>query len=96
MDLLGGQLRADHLPMDRLSRPAGPEEDLPVVADAATAVGAPRRWAADPLPLMLLLGGAGLALATLTLAGAVTGTTAWLVPALFAVVVAGLALSGST
>ena len=52
-----------------------------------------RRWLADPLPLLLLTGAAGLAVsaALLPAAGAV-----WLVPALFAVVVAGLALSGST
>lgn len=67
--------------------------ELPVVADAATAVPTWRRWLADPLPLMLVLGAAGLLVA---LPGAVVGGGAWVVPALFAVVVAGLALSGST
>ncbi|OLT17923.1 hypothetical protein BJF86_07240 [Serinicoccus sp. CNJ-927] len=69
------------------------DPDLPVVADAATGIPVWRRWLADPLPLLLLTGAAGLAVsaALLPAAGAV-----WLVPALFAVVVAGLALSGST
>lgn len=72
------------------------EDDLPVVADAATGISPARRWAADPLPLMLLVGAAGLVLAAGSLTGALTGVAAWVVPALFAVVVAGMALSGST
>lgn len=79
---------------------AGPRRpdggDLPVLLDAADGIGPVRRWAADPLPLLLLVAGAGLAVVTLPLLGALDGTTAWLVPALFGVVVAGLALSGST
>lgn len=71
-------------------------EDLPVVHDAAAGVAPARRWAADPLPLMAAVGGLGLVVAVAALAGAVTGAAAWVVPALFAVVVAGLALSGST
>lgn len=75
----------------------GQPEDLPVVADAATGVAPARRWLADPLPLLLLVGGAGLALAAAASFGTLTGpAAAWTVPALFAVVVAGLALSGST
>ncbi|WP_134772075.1 hypothetical protein [Ornithinimicrobium flavum] len=62
----------------------------------AGAVPVARRWAADPLPLLLLLGGVGLGVAVLAATGGLTGTVAWVVPALFAVVVAGLALSGST
>lgn len=79
--------------MGDLSRGVDAGSDLPVVHDAASGVGRGRRWAADPLPLLLLVGGAGL---LLTLAGGLTGSAGWLVPALFAVVVAGLALSGST
>lgn len=67
----------------------------PVPGDAAS-VPTARRWLADPLPLLLLVGGAGVAVAALATTGAVPGTAAWVVPALFAVVVAGLALSGST
>lgn len=85
--------------MDRLSTPGEHPhggEELPLVADAATAVGPARRWVADPLPLLLAVGAAGLVVAALALSGALTGTVGWLVPALFGVVVAGLALSGST
>ena len=75
----------------------GPPDGLPVVADAATGVTPARRWLADPLPLLLLVGGAGLALAVAASTGTLTGpAAAWSVPALFAVVVSGLALSGST
>lgn len=52
-----------------------------------------RRWVADPLPLLGLLALAGLALAGLHLGG---DPVPWAVPALLAVVAAGLALSGST
>lgn len=88
--------------MDRLSGRPGPSggaeggEDLPVLADAATGIPTARRWLADPLPLLLVLGGAGLALAVLPAPGLVPAPSVWLVPALFGVVVAGLALSGST
>ncbi|WP_298888684.1 hypothetical protein [uncultured Serinicoccus sp.] len=68
------------------------DPDLPVVADAATGVSARRRWAADPLPLLLLLGAGGLLCLLLI---PVSGP-AWVVPALFGVTVAGVALSGST
>lgn len=71
-------------------------EDLPVVLDAATGSSLARRWAADPLPLLGVAGTAGLAVAAASLLGVLTGTAAWVVPALFGVVVAGLALSGST
>lgn len=71
-------------------------EGPPVVADAATGISPARRWAADPLPLLLVLGTAGLALAALPALGLLGGPSVWLVPALFGVVVAGLALSGST
>ena len=74
-----------------------PHGELPVLADAATGVTQVRRWLADPLPLMLLVGGVGLALAVAASLGTLSGpAAAWAVPALFAVVVAGLALSGST
>ena len=61
---------------------------------ASTAAPSPaRRWVADPLPLLGLLALAGLTLGVLHL----TGTSVpWPVPALLAVVAAGLALSGST
>ena len=68
------------------------DPDLPVVADAATGIPLRRRWAADPLPLLLLLGAGGLACLVLL---PVTGAL-WVVPALFAVTVSGVALSGST
>lgn len=74
----------------------GEGAELPVLADAASGVGTARRWAADPLPLLVLIGAAGLAVAALALLGALTGAAAWVVPALFGVVVAGVALSGST
>lgn len=67
-------------------------EELPVVDDEATGVPPWRRWAADPLSLLLLLGALGIAL---TLTGPMTAA-AWVVPALFGVVAAGVALSGST
>lgn len=67
--------------------------DLPVVPDAATGISTRRRWAADPLPLLLLLGGVGVLLSAALLPA---GGPVWVVPALFAVTVAGLALSGST
>ncbi|QFG67419.1 hypothetical protein [Ornithinimicrobium pratense] len=70
--------------------------DLPVILDAAAGIGPVRRWAADPLSLLLLVGATGLAIAALTTLGQVGGTASWLVPALFGIVVAGLALSGST
>lgn len=70
------------------------DDDLPVVADAATGVPVWRRWLADPLPLMLLVGVIGVMVSLLG-AGAASAS-AWVVPALFGVVVAGLALSGST
>lgn len=70
------------------------DDDLPVVADAATGVPVWRRWLADPLPLMLLVGVVGVAVSLLGAAS--MPTSAWVVPALFGVVVAGLALSGST
>ena len=88
--------------MDRLSGRPGPSggaedgEDLPVLADAATGISPARRWVADPLPLLLVLGGVGLVVAVLPALGLVAGLSVWLVPALFGVVVAGLALSGST
>ena len=76
---------------------SGPDgEGLPVLVDAATGISPVRRWTADPLPLLLLVGVAGLGAATLSLLGLLDGTSAWLVPALFGVVVAGVALSGST
>ena len=53
-----------------------------------------RRWVADPLPLLGLVGLAGLVLAVLHLTG--VSAIPWPVPALLAVVAAGLALSGST
>ncbi|WP_131103241.1 hypothetical protein [Ornithinimicrobium sufpigmenti] len=71
-------------------------DGLPVVLDEATRISPARRWAADPLPLLLLVGVTGMAVVALPLLGLVGGTAAWLVPALFGVVVAGLALSGST
>lgn len=74
----------------------GPEDDPPVVVDAATGVSPARRWAAAPLSLLLLVGAAGLTVAALSPVGGLTGTAVWAVPALFGVVVAGLALSGST
>lgn len=52
-----------------------------------------RRWGADPLPLLGLLGVTGLVLVGVQLAGT---AIPWPVPALLAVVAAGLALSGST
>lgn len=68
--------------------------DLPVGDLSTPAVQHPaRRWVADPLPLLGLLAVAALALGALQL----TGTAIpWQVPALLAVVAAGLALSGST
>ncbi|WP_151523881.1 hypothetical protein [Serinicoccus kebangsaanensis] len=68
------------------------DPDLPVVADAATGIPAARRWVADPLPLLLLVAAAG----AFTVLLSPMGGPVWLVPALFGVVVAGLALSGST
>ena len=68
------------------------DPDLPVVADAATGIPLRRRWAADPLPLLLLLAAGGLACLVLL---PVTGAL-WVVPALFAVTVSGVGLSGST
>lgn len=65
------------------------------MADAATGISSARRWAADPLPVMVVVGLIGLAVAAAGLAGGVA-PLAWVVPALFAVIVAGLALSGST
>lgn len=79
--------------MDRLS---GDGDDLPVLVDAAAGVSAARRWVADPVPMLLLLGLAGLTGAVLALLGLLDGTAAWLVPALFGVLAAGVALSGST
>lgn len=84
MDLLGRDLRRDHLPMGDLSA-AGPRPAGPV-----------RRWAADPLTLLGLTALMGVAGALLLDQGASDGQRAWWVPALFAVVSAGLALSGST
>ena len=52
-----------------------------------------RRWAADPLPLLGLVGVVGAVLGVLHLTG---GPVPWQVPTLLAVVAAGLALSGST
>lgn len=73
------------------------QDDLPVGALTPSEVSTARRWLADPLPLLLLVGGVGVALAVLaTATGAPAGADVWVVPALFAVVVAGLALSGST
>lgn len=57
------------------------------------AVSTARRWVADPLPLLGLLGLASVVLGVVHLSGT---PVPWPVPALFAVVAAGLALSGST
>ncbi|USQ76330.1 hypothetical protein [Ornithinimicrobium cryptoxanthini] len=56
-------------------------------------VSPPRRWIADPLALLGLLALGSVGLGALQLSG--TPVT-WPVPALLAVVAAGLALSGST
>lgn len=76
--------------------------DLPVGHLGAGTHGSPgadvpvsgaRRWVADPLPLLGLLALVGVTLGAVHL----TGTPIpWPVPALLAVVAAGLALSGST
>lgn len=60
---------------------------------AGAPVSTARRWAADPLPLLGLLAVAGVVLGAVHLT--VTAIP-WPVPALLAVVAAGLALSGST
>lgn len=59
----------------------------------ADPVGALRRWVADPLLLLALVGAAALTVLVLSLTG---GAVQWPVPALLGVVAAGLALSGST
>ena len=56
-------------------------------------VSASRRWVADPLALLGLLALGSAFLGALQLSGT---SVAWPVPALLAVVAAGLALSGST
>lgn len=74
-------------------------EELPVVQDVADSVTVARRWAADPLPLLAVVGVVGLVWSGSAAQGSVAdGSTGllWLVPALFGVVTAGLALSGST
>ena len=58
-----------------------------------TPVSLARRWAADPLLLLGLLSLGAAVVGVLQLGG---GLVAWQVPALLAVVAAGLALSGST
>jgi len=58
-----------------------------------TPVSPARRWAADPLLLVGLLSLGAAVVCVLQLGG---GLVAWQVPALLAVVAAGLALSGST
>lgn len=58
------------------------------------AVSPARRWAADPLVLLALLASAAGVVGVLRLTGGLT--VPWQVPALLAVVAAGLALSGST
>ncbi|MCK0113507.1 hypothetical protein MWU75_15270 [Ornithinimicrobium sp. F0845] len=66
------------------------------MGDLSTSPAAPspaRRWVADPLPLLGLLAVAGVTLGILHLSGT---AIPWPVPALLAVVAAGLALSGST
>ncbi|WP_109472734.1 hypothetical protein [Ornithinimicrobium cavernae] len=60
---------------------------------STTPVSPARRWVADPLPLLGLLAAAGGVLGVLHLGGV---AVPWPVPALLAVVAAGLALSGST
>lgn len=52
------------------------------------------RWVTDPLLLLALLAAAATSLGALQLTGALA--LSWHVPALLAVVAAGLALSGST
>ncbi|QDO87120.1 hypothetical protein FNH13_01255 [Ornithinimicrobium ciconiae] len=61
--------------------------------NSPAAVSRARRWVADPLPLLGLVGVAGVLLGILHLVGT---AVPWQVPALLAVVGAGLALSGST
>ena len=56
-------------------------------------VSSARRWVADPLPLLGLVGLAAVVLGVLHL---VLAPVPWPVPALLGVVAAGLALSGST
>ncbi|WP_256838891.1 hypothetical protein [Ornithinimicrobium faecis] len=65
----------------------------PGTPGADAPVSSARRWAADPLPLLGLLALTGIVLGVLHL---IATPIPWPVPALLAVVAAGLALSGST
>lgn len=73
----------------------------PLAGGPASPAGTVRRWAADPLTLLGLtaLAATGTLAAVGAAAASLPGATLaslWWVPALFAVVAAGLALSGST
>lgn len=76
------------------SPPGGAQGGAPHGAPGAgSTVSLARRWVADPLPLLGLVGVAAVALGVLHL---VWAPVPWPVPALLGVVAAGLALSGST